>query len=104
MSCPKNLDGAIKAEPRINAASAGGKNVLQFRHGALQRCQAAGALALDESFECLANQCRFFRHLNRKCKGGGQECPPYTNRLDFLAVASLLRVDVESPRCVKSSP
>ena len=41
---------------RLNPAAS---NAFQFRHGAAEGGQSAGALALDESFQSLANQSRF---------------------------------------------
>src|ERR1700737_1891490 len=51
-TCPRE-----SIRPRLAA-----RNILQFRHGALKGCQAAGALPLDEGLERLTKQRGFFRH------------------------------------------
>src|SRR5712692_6740067 len=44
-------------------------NAFQIRHRAAEEGQSAGALALDESFQRLANQSRFLRHAGELLSG-----------------------------------
>src|SRR6266849_2229209 len=69
------------------------RDMLQFRHGALQGCQSQGALPLDQGLERLTNQRRFLRHPG-ELLGDAYEivikrnCCPHSTVLIALIIAS----------------